>query len=53
EDDEIAKIRAALDSCLLTDEEMKQYQAGDVEDWEDPFEPCCSTISVFIFQSSW
>ncbi|KAE8985785.1 hypothetical protein PF005_g21494 [Phytophthora fragariae] len=39
EDDEIAKIRAALDSCLLTDEEMKQYQAGDVEDWEDPFEP--------------
>ncbi|ETI35040.1 hypothetical protein F441_18458, partial [Phytophthora nicotianae CJ01A1] len=39
EDDEIAKIRAALDSCLLTDEEMKQYKAGDFEEWEDPFEP--------------
>ncbi|KAL8007079.1 putative cobalamin (vitamin B12) biosynthesis CobW [Plasmopara halstedii] len=39
EDDEIAKIRAALDSCLLTDEEMKQYQAKDFEEWEDPFEP--------------
>ncbi|GMF35021.1 unnamed protein product [Phytophthora fragariaefolia] len=39
EDGEIAKIRAALDSCLLTDEEMKQYEAGNVEDWEDPFEP--------------
>ncbi|EGZ08401.1 hypothetical protein PHYSODRAFT_306319 [Phytophthora sojae] len=39
EDNEIANIRAALDSCLLTDEEMKQYKAGDVEEWEDPFEP--------------
>ncbi|CAH0493705.1 unnamed protein product [Peronospora farinosa] len=39
EDDEIAKIRAALDSCLLTDEEMMQYNAGDIEEWEDPFEP--------------
>ncbi|KAF1772747.1 P-loop containing nucleoside triphosphate hydrolase [Phytophthora cactorum] len=39
EDDEIAKIRAALDSCLLTDEEMKQYKAGEFEEWEDPFEP--------------
>ncbi|CAH0516041.1 unnamed protein product [Peronospora belbahrii] len=39
EDDEIARIRAALDSCLLTDEEMKQYTANDTEEWEDPFEP--------------
>uniref|UniRef100_A0AAV1TSN8 CobW C-terminal domain-containing protein n=1 Tax=Peronospora matthiolae TaxID=2874970 RepID=A0AAV1TSN8_9STRA len=39
DDNEIANIRAALDSCLLTDEEMKQYVAGDVEEWEDPFEP--------------
>ncbi|CAI5708395.1 unnamed protein product [Peronospora destructor] len=38
EDDEIAKIRAALNSCLLTDEEMKQYDAGDIEEWEDPWE---------------
>ncbi|KAH7487859.1 hypothetical protein KRP22_013445 [Phytophthora ramorum] len=39
EDDDIARIRGALDSCLLTDEEMKKYEAGDLEDWEDPFEP--------------
>ncbi|RLN45247.1 hypothetical protein BBJ29_002530 [Phytophthora kernoviae] len=39
EDDEIARIRGALDSCLLTDEEMKKYKANDIEDWEDPFEP--------------
>lgn len=39
EEDEIARIRGALDVCLLTDAEMKQYEAGDVEDWEDPFEP--------------
>uniref|UniRef100_M4BG74 CobW C-terminal domain-containing protein n=1 Tax=Hyaloperonospora arabidopsidis (strain Emoy2) TaxID=559515 RepID=M4BG74_HYAAE len=39
DDNEIANIRAALDSCLLTDEEMKQYVACDVEEWEDPFEP--------------
>jgi G3E family GTPase len=39
DDNEIAKIRAALDSCLLTDEEMKQYKAADFEEWEDPFEP--------------
>ncbi|KAG6623660.1 Cobalamin synthesis protein [Phytophthora cinnamomi] len=39
EDDEVAKIRAALDSCLLTNEEMKQYEADDYEDWEEPFEP--------------
>ncbi|KAG7377662.1 hypothetical protein PHYPSEUDO_011164 [Phytophthora pseudosyringae] len=39
EDNEIANIRAALDSCLLTDEEMKQYEASDFEEWEDPFEP--------------
>ncbi|OWZ12475.1 Cobalamin synthesis protein [Phytophthora megakarya] len=39
EDNEIANIRTALDSCLLTDEEMKQYKANDFEEWEDPFEP--------------
>lgn len=39
EDNEIANIRAALDSCLLTDEEMKQYNVGDIEEWDDPFEP--------------
>lgn len=39
EEDEIARIRGALDACLLTDDEMAQYKSGDVEDWEDPFEP--------------
>ncbi|TMW57849.1 hypothetical protein Poli38472_013323 [Pythium oligandrum] len=39
EENEIAKIREALDACLLTDTEMGQYKQGQVEDWEDPFEP--------------
>jgi G3E family GTPase len=37
---EIAAIRAALDACLLTDNEMSQYRNEEgLEDWEDPFEP--------------
>lgn len=39
EDDDIARIRGALDACLLTDDEMEQYEKEKVEDWEDPFEP--------------
>lgn len=39
EDNEIAKIRQALDECLLTDEEMAQYKQHATDEWEDPFEP--------------
>lgn len=39
DDDDITRIRGALDACLLTDDEMQQYTAGQMDRWEDPFEP--------------
>lgn len=38
-DDEIQKIRSALDACLLTDDEMDEYRREAIDEWDDPFEP--------------
>lgn len=39
QEDEIAKIRSALDACLLSDAEMDEYRRGATDEWDDPFEP--------------
>lgn len=36
---EIEKIRSALDACLLSDDEMDEYRREATDEWDDPFEP--------------
>jgi G3E family GTPase len=38
EGDEKVQVRKDLDSCLLTDEEMEVFNAGDLAQFEDPWE---------------
>jgi G3E family GTPase len=39
EENQIASIRSALNSCLLTDDEMDECMQSKTDCWEDPFEP--------------
>jgi hypothetical protein len=39
EHDEQERIKEVLDECLLNDEEWELYKTGNLESFEDPWEP--------------